>query len=290
MDLIQNSKSSGKPKVAITIPIYKSFEELTRNEIQALLQIKSVLNSRDIFLLHPSFVDIKKFTDLFLPLKAMPLRIKDKYFGNQERSNLLFLSYNLYSQFSEYDYMLTYHIDAYVFSDQLDYWCNRDLDYIGAPWFVGNHHPTYPLKFKGVGNGGFSLRRISSFKKIAKDRSLVILHRALYRLHKFLEGSSYQLLRKVMGLNYFLKLIEPMIGYEDEFWGLIVPRYYKWFKVAAPEEALRFSFEVLPQELCKLNNNRLPCGCHAWEKYGPDFWGKFIRPLTDLEERASPIL
>lgn len=66
------------------------------------------------------------------------------------------------------------------------------------------------------------------------------------------------------------------MGYEDEFWGLIVPRYFKWFNVARPEEALRFSFEVLPEELLKLNNNELPFGCHAWEKYDPSFWKKFI--------------
>jgi len=41
-------------------------------------------------------------------------------------------------------------------------------------------------------------------------------------------------------------------------------------------EALGFAFENVPEELYKLNNDQLPFGCHAYEKYSPEFWAKFI--------------
>ena len=37
-------------------------------------------------------------------------------------------------------------------------------------------------------------------------------------------------------------------------------------------QAIKFSFEVMPSYLYKLNNNVLPFGCHAFEKYESDFW------------------
>ena len=263
-------------KVAVVIPIYKSFEKLSSNEIQALIQIRTILIKRDIFFVYPSYVDPAKYVRLLHPAQATAVRLDDKYFGSQDSSNRMLLSYEVYWHFNKYDYMLVHHIDAFVFSDQLNYWCSQGFDYVGAPWFEGNHNPRYPLKFKGVGNGGFSLRKISSFLKITKNRPLIRFHRTLYKLYDFLDGQNHTLLRKVLGVNFLMRHMKPYVGFEDEFWGLIAPRFYKWFKVAQPEIALKFSFEVLPKEMIKLNNDKLPFGCHAWEKFDPAFWEPYI--------------
>ncbi|PWG78809.1 DUF5672 family protein [Pararcticibacter amylolyticus] len=262
--------------VAIVTPVYKAFNQQLPGEIQSLLQLKTILGNRDIFFIHPSYVNVTEYIELFQPLNVRSILIDDKYFGNPVRGNRLFVQYKFYSKFSDYDFMLIYHTDAYVFSDQLDYWCSLNFDYIGAPWFVGNSEPAKPLQFKGVGNGGFSLRKLSSFIEISGNKRIIRNYLFMYTLYQFLQGNNYNLLRKTLGINYLMKIIKPHMGYEDEFWGLIVPRYFKWFNVARPEEALRFSFEVLPEELLKLNNNELPFGCHAWEKYDPSFWKKFI--------------
>ena len=63
---------------------------------------------------------------------------------------------------------------------------------------------------------------------------------------------------------------------EDEFWSFIAPRYFKDFKVADFECAMYFSFETQPRRLYKTTNNKLPFGCHAWQKYDPEFWKEFI--------------
>lgn len=267
-----------KSMVAVVIPVYKPFKDLSENEVHALIQIRSVLYARDIFFIHPSFIDAREYVSFLNPLKVRSIRISDRYFGSLDHSNKLLESRFLYEYFSQYEYMLLHHTDAYVFSDQLDYWCAQNFDYIGAPWFEGNKEPAFPLKFKGVGNGGFSLRKISSFLRVTTNRAFISTHFVAYKLYKLLEGNHYLFLRKHLGINFIMNIMKRYIGYEDEFWGMIVPRFYKWFVVAKPEEALRFSFEVMPRTLLKLNNNELPFGCHAWEKYDPEFWQPFIRP------------
>ena len=56
------------------------------------------------------------------------------------------------------------------------------------------------------------------------------------------------------------------------FWGLGANYTDKLFKVPSNYHALEFSFEAMPSYLYKLNNNVLPFGCHAFEKYETDFW------------------
>ena len=55
------------------------------------------------------------------------------------------------------------------------------------------------------------------------------------------------------------------------------PIFLKDFKVAEPKVALQFSFEVNPSLLYEMNNQQLPFGCHAFEKYEYEtFWKNFI--------------
>lgn len=276
-----------KLMVAVVIPIYRPFNDLSVNEIKSLVQIRSVLSSRDIFFIHPQAIDAHDYVSLLKPLNVRSISISDRYFGSLDHCNKLFESKFLYEYFSQYDYMLLHHTDAYVFSDQLDYWCAQNYDYIGAPWFEGNKEPNFPLRFKGVGNGGFSLRKISTFLKITDNRFFITAHFVIYKLHKFLEGNHYLLLRKYLGINSIMSIMKRYIGYEDEFWGIVVPKFYKSFLVAKPEQALKFSFEVMPRALLELNNNELPFGCHAWEKYDPEFWRPFIQPCVSKYEETN---
>lgn len=268
--------------VAVVIPIYKPFKELTENEITALLQLRSVLYSRDIYYVCPPSIDTGNYVKILEPLNVRIIYASQRYFGSLDHGNRLFLSRFLYNRLQNYKYMLIHHTDAYVFSDKLDYWCSQDFDYVGAPWFVGNKEPVLPLKFKGVGNGGFSLRKISSFLRITNNRTFINFHLGLYRFHQLLEGNHYLFLRKYLGIDFAMSIMKLYIGQEDEFWGLVVPKFYRWFNVAKPEQALKFSFEVAPEVLLKLNNDELPFGCHAWDKYAPEFWKAFIYPASSF--------
>ena len=72
------------------------------------------------------------------------------------------LSSEFYRRFSKFEYILIYQLDAFVFKDQLNYWCKKGYDYIGAPWFEGFHLTKTGVNIIGVGNGGFSLRRVKT--------------------------------------------------------------------------------------------------------------------------------
>ena len=43
----------------------------------------------------------------------------------------------LYERYAAYEFMFTYELDAFVFKDELEKWCEQGWDYIGAPWFDG---------------------------------------------------------------------------------------------------------------------------------------------------------
>ena len=65
----------------------------------------------------------------------------------------------LYNMFKEYEYMLITQPDVIIFKDEIQYWIEKDIDYIGAHGLL---IPDHNYNFY-VGNGGISLRKISSF-------------------------------------------------------------------------------------------------------------------------------
>ena len=147
---------------------------------------------------------------------------------------------HFYEKYRKFEYILTHQLDAFVFSDQLEFWCKQEYDFIGAPWFE-NFGRAGNKKLWAVGNSGFCLRRVESFI------------RALEELPK-----------------------DFKTGPDDFFFGVKAPELYDWFKVPTPLMAVPFSFEVLPAYLFNLNGGELPFGCHAWPKIGVNFWKPII--------------
>lgn len=78
-------------------------------------------------------------------------------------------------------------------------------------------------------------------------------------------------------IGYFKDYYDSLKLPEDVYF-LIEMQQYENMKlyVPSPIEASAFAFERSPRYLYELNNNTLPFGCHAWEKYDMDFWLKFI--------------
>jgi hypothetical protein len=52
--------------------------------------------------------------------------------------------------------------------------------------------------------------------------------------------------------------------------------YRPLLKLPNWQQALKFGFEQHPQLCYELNNQQLPFGCHAWEKYDYEFWEKYM--------------
>jgi uncharacterized protein DUF5672 len=178
-------------------------------------------------------------------------RFPGRYFRNPITYSQLLLSARFYEAFADYDYVLVHQLDAVVFRDELADWCERGLDYVGAPWFPG---PEMPLVTEpAVGNGGLSLRRVAAFREV--------LDRAGERYaRRWVKGRSDSRFE----------------AHEDLFWSFDARRFLPEFRIATVEEALGFAFEVAPRRAFELAGGNLPFGAHAWARYDREFWEPFL--------------
>jgi hypothetical protein len=245
------------------IPVYKAVPDA--DEVLSFKQCLKILKDHPIVLIAPRSLDAK-FYEAISDHTVSVQRFDDAYFENTSGYNRLMLSVTFYKSFSAFKYILIYQLDAWIFRDELDEWCNKNYDYIGAPWtghewakFAAGHLTfvrtvLYKLgyrKFDVVGNGGLSLRKVRAC---------------------------------IFNLNFFKRAVRSFKGNEDTFFSFFINSYNVFFRVPSSKIALDFSFDIHPEASYRLNGNKLPMGCHAWTKHR-EFWKQFIlsADCKDLE-------
>jgi hypothetical protein len=241
--------------VAVVIPVYKT--EMSSLENIGYTQCNKILQNYDRIIVAPKSLD----STVYKKYITNEIRFDDEFFTNLKSYNKLLLSEKFYKNFSKYRYILICQLDTFIFSDQLLQWCNKNYDYIGAPWIndslriLSNIAGKYSIKEcvklffrkginKAVGNGGLSLRKVDTFLQCLKES------------------------------NGFAKRWRVN---EDYFWGLYAYVEGKPFNIPDYREAAMFSIELKPDYCLKLNHHQLPMGLHAWEKYKPELWKPFIK-------------
>jgi hypothetical protein len=265
--------------VCILIIIHK--EHPSDFEKISILQCARVLNKYPIYFICPQGFNSEIYKSLAPSAVFYPINPKwQKDYGMFNRMKVLPF---IYESFQQFKYVLFYEPDAFVFEDSLDYWCSLDLDYIGAPWFTDFSSEEERGDFLGVGNGGFSLRKVESHLKVLKTFTYLIPpgENWNFRMKESPRGLTW--LKQASGflLDYLVrnnsyKWLNNYQGHEDQFWGLSVPKKFSWFKTPGFSVAISFAFEMQPRRLYRLNNNFLPFGCHAWWKYDLEFWKPHI--------------
>jgi len=251
--------------VAVGVPIYKSSPDA--GELVSLNQCIRVLGRHPVIFFAPERLDMTFYENHCKDkINFQVLRFDSAYFDGIKGYNSLMLSPQFYQSFLSYRYLLIYQLDAYVFRDELEAWCRKGYDYIGAPYIFVDLD-TYPIKvftkyrkllkflnrlclvryrFRHVGNGGFSLRHVRH-----TIRFLTLLKRFV----------------KKWPLN------------EDSFFTHFGNLFFLLYKIAPEKEALQFSFEEKPDQAFKINDNTLPFGCHAYARYNDNgFWDDKINP------------
>lgn len=269
--------------VVVVIPIYKA--SVTRNEEISLRQCFAILGNHPVcFLTHTALATAfyEKIADEYR-VRCSFRYFDIGFFSDVSGYNKLMLSRDFYDSFADFEYMLIYQLDAYVFSDQLISWCEAGYDYVGAPWITAEG------TLLGVGNGGFSLRNIRFFRRIFRVRGNINSFKSLisdYAAALRRSPSPFKSIKETALLTLRIFGYRESISYalshttknEDWFW-------YDCFacasakirmRVPSETEALRFSFEMAPSMLFEINDKRLPFGCHAWDKYDRSFWSSFI--------------
>jgi len=203
------------------------------------------------------------------------------YFESTAGYNRLMLSTDFYKRFAQYNYMLIYQLDAYVFRDELEEWCTKGYDYIGAPWFENYGSHESGDKLWECGNGGFSLRRTSKILKILTSKFPIYTPMQLYEKNgiKSIKELFVFMLKCIGYKNNINYLLRDSIGLNED--GVFSFCFNKtWIKLKKPtvEVAMQFSFDRSPSYLFELNNKTLPFGCHSWQKYQyEEFWSNFIK-------------
>lgn len=249
-------------KYVIIIPVHK--ENLTENETIALNQCLKLLGEFPVMVIKPESLNTARLQDKFpgLQFESFP----DPYFDGIYGYNRLMLSRELYQRFLDFEYLLIYQLDCFVFRNELEAWGAKGYDYIGAPWVIkpkyrrGYYRVFWLVRslvdavlrrrqiIGKVGNGGFSLRKVRSFYDATLEKEAVIkkyLHRCRTK-------------------NLFN---------EDVFWGTENPG----FNYPSYDEALQFAFDRHPVICYQQARGRLPFGCHGWSKASKiSFWKPII--------------
>jgi len=260
-----------KKDIVIVIPTHKA--TINANEKTSLTQLLKILPDYPLFFAIPESLSFSPAQLLpgnkFLE-KAGIVRFKDESFASAKGYNKLIVTKDFFEPFKKYKFLFLYQMDAYVFYDGLQEWAAKGYDYLGAPWVKEDElrfmHSMYRGKWRfvfsfmrlinkvffgkkdyAIGNGGMSLRNIS--------KSLLVLDK-------------------------LSSLANRWSIHEDIFWSMAAPILYPFFKVPNMMDAFSFSFERDPEKFLELNNNQLPFGCHAWEKFSPEFWQKHIQMVN----------
>jgi hypothetical protein len=241
--------------VKIVIPVYKPY--LSEDEILSLKRCFEVLKNYKISFVAPEKMSFKFYDEIVGEGKYELISVPEMYMSSIDGYNSLMLSTFFYEKFIGTRYILIYQLDAYIFEDNLLAWCNKNYDYVGAPWvnwewssFYARHltfirRQLYKFgynKFNLVGNGGLSLRKVDSC---------------------------------INNLKIFKRQAAKFTKNEDFFFSFFITSYNPFFKIPPIKEALKFAFDENPEQAFALNNNQLPMGCHAWPKYR-NFWQQYI--------------
>lgn len=254
-----------KKRVIIIIPMYREF---TKTEKISFERCVTVLNRYPICILHPQKLNVNNVIAQYNDMATITeTALPDKHFTGIDSYNDLLFSEEFYALYSDYEYMLIYQLDAYVFEDKLEEWCAKGYDYVGAPWIptlyyykkiwgglrqwwykrkpVDIYHIPHCFKYFAVGNGGFSLRRIETMRQIMHDDK---------------------------------EIIRQCHYNEDWYISQVATRTHN-ISIPHWREALSFSFEHSLKNCYRLNDHQLPFGCHYWdhERYYKEFWHRFIK-------------
>lgn len=256
MDSRLFSHKEPMPSVIVVVPIYKT--ELDALEKYSLDHSLAALSGRDVVFIGPNGLDRTFYRDHYGTIDFVGF--EDACFSSIPGYNRLLLSGDFYQRFADHEFMLVLQTDAIVLRDELDYWCARPFDYVGAPWPDGVDLFVNVGRFDGdngrrvratVGNGGFSLRRI--------QKCMALLAEFPEAVEVFTRTGSSE--------DLFFSLIGTLSA------NFIIPNEIT---------ASRFSLELKPSYYYCVNGGVLPMGGHAWWKYEAAFWEAFLKdcPIT----------
>lgn len=234
-------------RCVVVIPAYKkAFDE---DEKKCVLKYCQVLKDETIMFIVPESLDLTWYIHTFPSISFR--RFPDKFFKGINGYNNLMLNRDFYKSFDTFEYMLIAQPDACIWKEEnmLDEFIDAGYDYYGAPWIPARRiwEWAYVNTEKGrklvcckkegcgieMGNGGFSLRRISKCIDLIDEFG-------------------------------WRKLYWNIKRNEDIFFGVLGRGSKKGFKLSDVETGKRFALEYHLKE--NVEKGLVPFGVHGWFK------------------------
>jgi hypothetical protein len=251
-----------KKQVTVLIPIHQEIP--SELEQISLAQTLKVLHKYPITFQAKHDLNIQWYED-FCEGKAEVIFERFKWSGFQQYTHLM-ISPEFYKRFLHYEYILICHLDAFVFRDELQKWCDLDYDYIGSVIYnkIWTTLPNRSGKLLGLtrpeyfGNGGFALRKVDAFHNLTTTFYFKI---KLYLWYKRIRQ------------KFFL---------DDIFLSQLFPSLMSTFKIPPKSIAQQFgaAFEIWDDRdlpFTKGDCSSLPFGIHGWFKHNFEYWKPCIR-------------
>ena len=251
-----------KKEVVVIIPVHQ--KEPAPLEKISLQQTFTVLRKYPLVFMAPVQLDTSWYEALSINGKRATIERFD-WNGYDAYSTLQTRSF-FYHRFLAYKYMLTCHMDAFVFRDELDNWCATNYDYIGSVIYNTNFRMedtllkiittyTNPDYF---GNGGFALKKVSTFHRITSRYKLYI--------------DFYHWQRRLRKRGF----------YDDLFHSLHYPKLFRRFNIAPKHIAQRFGADFVNWNendlpFTNADCSSLPFGVHGWIKNHLPYWKPCIQ-------------
>ena len=213
---------------AVALPTHRA--EPTDDELISLRQAVRVLAAHPLHLVVPAPLDVSAYTEAFPSL--IVTRVPEHFFGSIAAHNRMLMSPHFYELFADHRFVLVHHLDAFAFRDELAEWCDRGYDYVGPPWFEGFDDAAADAPLIGVGNGGFSLRNVSTFLHVTRllDRAETgsRVNRLPFKVRMALRKTvlparPWARLPRARYERVFASICARFPANEDIFWGLRAP-------------------------------------------------------------------
>ncbi len=253
---MRNDYSDIDGRVIVCVPIYKN--SLSAFESASLRHLNKILAKYQRVFVAPQSL---KF-DFGIDGESFNVeRFPDYFFHSVISYSALMLNVDFYRRFSKYEYILIHQTDAFVFNDRLQEFCCLDYDYIGAPLERAN--PLWSFIGTRVGNGGLSLRKVSSAIRILENWD------------------------KIAGNS---PLASIFWQWEDVFWSYCARQKNLNFRIPSINIAVDFAVQ---DNVCRaykrLQAGWRPFGCHGWWQMDYRVWRPVIEGYGfDFSQEKNP--
>ena len=281
---------SPKP-VAIIVAFHKKRSEFDAVQLISYQRLWDLYGNGPIpiILAAPTWLDTTGYTD-----EHPGMRVERFDFRTYRDYNQLLLDPHFFERFQDYQYILIHDLDCYILRDELEEWCLKGYDFIGAPIFR-DYEPAQPEgKLSHVGNGGLSLRNVRSALQVLGSRKRYLTPSQYWEQTPAQPGLFAKMQRFFNGLLRLTRIHNDIRWatlsnfHEDIFWSIDAAHFWPDFKVPNVETGLQFSFDYAPAYCYEQNGRRLPFGCHAWQRYDLPFWKTYIPEAADLPVPFKP--